>query len=279
MITDVPIDAMQCSGPGKSSKGVYISNRWYGNQDILLRAADIDRNAWFNGKLQFGWQPGTGLDWEQGMKLEVKTQRLPFFVWNKRNINRCRKEGLNWGFAIGSPFLYEKFTPTNERLKSAIMFPLHSAPEYLTCGWEQTAADFKKLADAHGLGATMCLHPEDYQNKTILSSLEKLDICVTCCGDKFYNRYMHRFVDLVSAHELVVVDRASTSLFYAAVLKRPIMLMESQIKIARDDYFENDEYAPNWLRQNYPWAVAGGYNQDQALSELGQEYVDVPRIR
>ena len=87
--------------------GIYLSNLWYGHQQILIEYLGLDPMLVpLFGRLQNGWQPTTGLDYEQGMRLEVSWGHDPFWVWSRRNIENCRAAGLTWGRAIGAPFLY-----------------------------------------------------------------------------------------------------------------------------------------------------------------------------
>src|SRR3990167_542554 len=74
-------------------RGIFLSNLWYQHQQMIVAAMGFDpRLVPLPGKLQNGWQPGTGLDGEQGMKTEVIADRLPFYLWSRRALQNALAE-------------------------------------------------------------------------------------------------------------------------------------------------------------------------------------------
>ena len=257
---------------GLSSRGAYLANHWYGHQDILLKYAGFSPQLALYAKLQIGWQTGKnmGLDGEQGFKEVVKIQKLPFFVWDSKRLKLAESQGMTWGHAIGAPFLYKDIKEYNgTKISSAIAFPSHSIPEYeIKSGWEEFAEDFVLWTKAMGLEATVCLHPNDYLNEEVRSTLACLE--VTCCGSLFYIDYLQRFADLVRAHEVVVVNKASSPMFYAAALGKPVYCRG---KLPITEPIHPDEPLidcdPAWIQKNFPWTINGSNGVESALAELG----------
>lgn len=274
-ILDVSTEWLTFNMAGRSSRGTYIANHWYGQQDILLRHAGMDPKSALYGKLQIGWQTGKnmGLDGEQGFKEVVKIHRLPFFVWNAERLKLAEQQGMTWGTATGAPFLYKDYgTYSEEKIQSAIAFPSHSIPEYaIKNGWGEFAVDFVLWSKSMGLGATICLHPNDYENVTIREALDCVKVEATCCGGLFYTDYLQRFADLVRVHEVVVVNKASSPMFYAAALNAPVYCRG---KLPVTDPIHPDEPLvdcdPAWIQKNFPWTINGTDGRQSALDELGQ---------
>lgn len=259
---------------GAATRGVYLSNLWYGQQQILLRYAGLPAGSYLPAKMQIGWQTGKnmGLDGEQGFKEVVKIHRLPFLLWNSERLKLAEAQGMLWGHAIGAAFLYMNAAAySDEKIKSAIMFPSHSIPDYeIKSGWKELADDFVGWARSMGLGATICLHPNDYANGHIRGTLA--DYTVTCCGSLFYEGYLQRFADLISAHEIAVVNKASSPMFYAASRGVPVYCRG---KLTRTEPVHPDEPAVDcdlsWIKAKFPWALDGSDGADSALTELGIE--------
>jgi hypothetical protein len=281
-ILDVDMSILTLAPPGRSARGAYLANQWYGQQEILLRYARLPVDSYLFAKMQIGWQTGKnmGLDGEQGFKEDVKRQKLPFFLWSNEQLALAKEQGMTWGSAIGAPFLYREYEKyAGPKINGAIAFPSHSIPEFeIRAGWREFCIDFVDWTGAQGLSTTVCLHPNDYENAAIRSACLSIDgIALTCCGGLFYNDYLQRFSDLISAHETVVVNKASSPMFFAAALGKPVFcrgLLPTTDPIHPDEPIVDCDR--EWIARKYPWAITGAVMAEYARTELGADCIVSP---
>ena len=268
--------------PGRSPRGVYLANQWYGHQATLLAYMGLPLDTPLHGKIQIGWQSGTGLDAEQGCRLEVTHYRLPFYVWGPRHLRACQAAGLGWGHGIGAPLLYSeawKNADATERSGVALGMPSHShAPYWIDDGWRAWAQDFRQWARAQGLVPLACLHPADYVRDATLAAIEDEGVPVTCVGGAFWPGYPDRLVGLLASSAVVVTDRVCSPTFYAAALgRRSIVRGTPRVpgNVPADEW-RAVEVDHDWAAREFPWTVDGSDGRDAALRELGAEFVRSP---
>lgn len=260
--------------------GIYLSNLWYGHQIILLEHMRLDpARVALPGKVQHGWQPGTGLDYEQGMRLEVTHGRDPFFVWGRRQLDNARAAGLGWGKAIGAPFLYiapQASPPFRER-SGLLAFPTHSVnADMMVQGWQTYADDLAARAKAEGFAqATVCLGYRDWQDE-VRTVFADRGVATACLGGPFNRRFLHDFIALVEAASAVVSDRACSAGFYAMWLGRPFSVSGTPLLSPGNELGPAGD--PEWLATHIPELAGGRFSASKsvAMRELGAEFVCSP---
>lgn len=271
---------------GKSSRGAYLANQWYGHQAALLRYMGLPTDEPIHAKMQIGWQPNTGLDGEQGMKLEVRKQRLPHLLWGNRHKVAMASQGITWGHAIGAPFLYGAARAVEalmshlllgSRRVRPIAFPCHSVEGYsILSGWREFAVDLVEWSRAQGWdGATVCLHPTDYARTELRVALEAVEgVSLFCCGGIFDTGYLGAWLRAVAAHDAVVVDSATSAMFYAAWVGKPVFCRGNPLRTSPHHPDDAQEKDHTWIASEFPWAMNGATGApivDAAGRELGAD--------
>ena len=270
--------------------GVYLSNLWYGHQQILVEYLGLDpKLVPLLGKVQHGWQPLTGIDYEQGMRVEIAAGRDPFWVWNRRNIELAKAEGFNWGRAIGAPFLYKypdsKWPKWSSPIESTLLaLPTHSISTLRVEGWELYAnwlADFAKVEGFTKVEAS--LHFMDYIDESLHRIFTDLGIEISTIGGYFQKNYLDKVVDRFNRVTAVVSDRVCSGGFYALLGGKPFAVCGPMLAATKQEDFDHDDLGPagdqDWIQKNIP-ALAGGKFCDKmrvAYDELGAEYVEDKR--
>lgn len=258
--------------------GIYLSNLWYGHQIILIEHMGLDpARVALPGKLQNGWQPGTGLDGEQGMRLEVTHGRDPFYVWGRRALGDARAAGLDWGVAIGAPFLYLRAKARSKPKKDTLLaFPTHSvSDDMIVTGWAEYADDLVAFARAEGFAhVVVCLGFRDWTD-TVAGVFAEREVRPVCLGGIFNRRFLNDFVDLVDRATAVVSDRACSAGFYAMHLGRPFQVRGQPLMSPGNDLGPAGD--PSWLATNVP-EVNGRFSASRRVAdrELGAEFVRDP---
>jgi len=263
-------------------RGIFLSNLWYQHQQIIVAAMDLDsRLVPLPGKLQNGWQPGTGLDGEQGMKLEVIADRLPFYLWSRRALDNARAEGLDWGEAIGAPFIYAfdgNLLPSGN--ESLLAFPTHSVdPDYPVAGWEVYADGLLAFARSEGLTPiAVCLYWRDFECAQTCSVFGKRGIETTSLGDPFQYGFFDRYVALARKHAVVTSERMCSAGAYALWCGRPFVVTSTPLAATHPDLDIGPAGDPEWLQHEFPELLHldGKVHREVAERELGLEFKKTP---
>lgn len=282
-VAAVPIPQTICAPPDfPCERGIFLSNLWYGHQQAIVRHMGLDpKLVALPGKLQNGWQPGTGLDGEQGMKMEVTRDRLPFYLWSSRAMRHARAEGLDWGRVIGAPFLYA--FPAPVRVSGGVglvAFPTHSVErEWRVAGWRAYASDLAMWAWAEGISPVRaCLYHIDYACDEIRQAFAAANVEVVTLGDPFGEGYLGRFAELVRAHEIVTSERVCSAGMYALWLHRPFWIRGRPLDATHPELDIGPAGDPSYLRREFPELLRHGHDvqRDTAARELGRDHVRSP---
>lgn len=259
-------------------RGIFLSNLWYQHQQTIVTAMGFDpRLVPLPGKLQNGWQPGTGLDGEQGMKLEVITDRLPFYLWSCRALNNALAEGLDWGEVIGAPFIYafERNLPPSDN-ESLLAFPTHSVdPDYPVAGWEAYATDLLAFAKSNGLSPiTVCLYWRDFECDSTCEVFKAKGIEVVSLGDPFKHGFLYRYEALVRKHAVVTSERVCTAGMYALWCGRPFIVHGMPLAATHPELDIGPAGDIAYLCKEFPELLRldGKVHREVAERELGLEF-------
>ena len=252
-----------------------IPNEWYEHGKLLRKCVGLESDLQIPGKLQHGWQTETGLDGEQGYKDEVRINRLPVYIWNSRNLENCKAEGVDHVVPMGAPFIYRSNGndpgPAENKL---LVFPFHSVPEYqIYSDWAKFSVAMLDTAKERGFnGATICLHHFDYQNERVRTEIRASGVDVVCLGDPMARCFMDRLVDLIRYHSAVASDRVCSAGLYSMLLNRPFFVYGEALE--NPDPIVGLGANRVWLKENMPSVLefTGKVDKDLAERELGLEF-------
>lgn len=257
------------SKPMFGSDVTYESNDWYNQRSILGAYCGVIDTA-IPGKLQHGWQWGTGVD-DEGRE-RIRHTSIKTWVWNGRNKEKAQSVGLDVE-AIGAAVLYledeKDFVPG----LGVLAVPYHSQPPYQIHKWDDwsreayfLAGDFKRK--------TVLLYYRDYQEAK--PHFENYGFTVCCLGGPYAEDFLPRLRRLIRAHELVIGDRISTTAFYANVWGRPFMLHGEPLVTELTDPFEGPGADREFAKREFPHFVSGKVDSARADYELGRENMRKP---
>ena len=257
----------------------YESNDFYNQREILARFCNnwIENNpehpipggATYGkaipGKLQHGWQWGTGVD-DEGRD-RIRHTNVEAWVWNKRNEQKANEVSVK-SIAIGAPILYTDWTLEEEKSdpKGVLVIPSHSQSPFNIKHWEDNiretswfCSDFKRK--------TTLLYYQDYSYAKPLYEAYGFTVC--CLGGPYAEGYLNRLKSLILAHEIVIGDKVSTSSFYANMWNRSFMIVGSALETEIPDPFSGPGGDKMFLKDTFPHFLKGEVNKDVALEELG----------
>lgn len=261
------------------------SSALYGHEAILQRyvggACVAGQPVPIRGKLQHGWQVGTGLDGELGFRLEVTMLKLPAFVWSSSNLVLAREAGID-AKAVGAPFLYLDDDPMGQPVcaNQLLAMPTHSVPEYRIgeSNWHGYGQRMLAIAKEHGMqGVTVCLHPLDY-TVGARAALEQTGCIVTQLAFPWEapQETLLRFRTMVLAHTAVTADRVCSAAFYTLLCRRPFFVSGPAIQTDPVDPDEGPSGDPVWIAAHFPTLRIDQIDRDMALHELGAENKRTP---
>ena len=249
----------------------YESNDWYNQRKILSRYTEtwtvdkIGNGSAIPGKLQHGWQWGTGID-DEGVD-RIRHTNVQSWVWNKRNETTAKDLHIK-SVAIGAPILYSPIIDIAEEpiTSGVLVIPSHSQPPFQIRQWEDTVRetnwfcnDFKQK--------TVLLYYRDYSYAK--QFYENYGFTVCCLGGPYAKGYLDRLKLLILVHELVIGDKISTSSFYANMWNRPFLKLGSPLETEIIDPFAGPGGDNEFIEKEFPHFLTGKINKDLALKELG----------
>lgn len=253
-----------------------LANDWYEHRTVLRRYVGMEADIQIHGKVQHGWQSGCGIDGERGYKPEHFQGRFPVFVWNRRNAETARADGVE-ATAIGAPFVYADLPPDpGPSDRSLLCFPYHSVPEYpLQTDWRQHADRLHDVARTHGFSrVTVCLHHFDFDNTETRDTLREAGVAVVTAGGALEPFFLARLIHLIREHAAVTSDRICTAGLYAEALGRPFFLSGEPLRSDPPDPDFGLGADRAWIRREMPEFLmfTGQTHRSVAMRELGEEY-------
>lgn len=218
----------------------------------------------FRGHLQHGWVTPMEAKASYGLMRSGIERFGVHLTWSSSGATLAREMGLN-ALAVGSPwawFLSNRGIPKAKveigRTEGAIYFPQHSLADQVA-----SKPDLRWLRRRFPDVSTVCLFWVDFLDPDMRRVMEDQGLRVVCAGYRGDSRwgtpwspvggrrgYLENLFSLLTSHDYVVVDHASTSMLYAASMNVPVRLSgrlqsgDSNRSAARefheyrDDYFE-----------------------------------------
>ncbi len=199
-----------------------VSNRYYGHDHVLARYCGLASPRPIRGEVQHGWNSTYGLVEVGGA---AKRTALPRFVWNRRNLDWCRREGIRDVEAIGAPFLYHPHEEAAAAPGSLLVCPFH--------GWEKgpVLGSFRAYVDAleeirgRFREVTVCLYWLEYANPDVHRLYQDAGYRVVTNGHRDGNPgFVAALSRHLAGHEYVTSNRIATIAFCALYLGRKFFL-------------------------------------------------------
>ena len=256
-----------------------LPNEWYEHAAIMRQYVRLESELQIPGKVQHGWQTETGFDGEQGYKDEIRIHKLNSYIWNRRNLEACRKEGMDRVEPIGAPFIYrdDGYDPGPAENK-LLSIPFHSVPEYqIYSDWKKFTDGMLQTAKEKGFdGLTICLHFFDYQNEQVRKAVKDAGADLICLGEPMGRKFMDRCANLIRYHSAVTSDRVCSAGFYALMLNRPFFVSGEVLE--NPDPLVGLGANRRWLKENMPSVLHfdGSVDRTLAEKELGLEFKKTP---
>ncbi len=248
---------------------LHPTNHYYGHAEILSRHAGLPSTPPIIGKLQHGWQMGSGFD-----EFGPVTRRIPKFAWSARNLTNAREAGFTRVTAIGAPFLYLLAESTVSDGTGTIAYPFHG-----TIGLDPERDDTRyvtEVLESEGPAVTFCLYYYDYEDPEIRAVYEETGARVITHGHRTDPEFLNRHLAELLRHERVVTNRVATVVWYAAACGR-------SVEVYGPDFGFDSQADQEFLarqREMWPMLYDGGLSGTEARElgahELGAEFVREP---
>jgi hypothetical protein len=204
---------------------VYRENHYYGHLRVLRDYCGVSGRP-IAGSYQHGWMPGTGI---AGTPPRTRWSK---FVWSRRNLESCRREGIAHVVPVGAPYLYLPDAPPASPArgeKSLLAFPFH--------GWQQEGvASVRESLEAYaqtleslvseGFGpVTVCLYHLEHERADLRAVFEQRGYDVVTAGPRDGNPdFLHTVRRHILDHGITTSNRIATATFYALHSGRPYFL-------------------------------------------------------
>ncbi len=249
---------------------MHLSNSWYGHAAILARYARLDPPPAIWGKVQHGWNLGTGFTPNEPPPL------MRGYVWSGRNLGCARQRGLRGVTAIGAPFLYLCHMEAHHDHGSlgTIAYPFH--------GWERQevigdhAALARELREREGGAVTVSLYWLEYEREDLRNAYVEAGHRVICHGYREDPTFLERQLRELQKHRRVVSNRFCTALWYGGILEREIAvygpIMGFEVASEGEEFRALQE--ERWPELSS--TVQGSRARELAEKELGSAFVMDP---
>lgn len=239
----------------------------YGHADILYSYCKVSGRPIIPGRLQHGWNQGTGVS-----KKEL-SEPWPFFLWSERNIASCREAGAMNTVGVGAPFLYlpELDEVPEPEPKSLVVFPFH--------GWEKRRlhGNIVRYADSlqelrrEGFDKiTVCLYWMEYEDPEVREVMKSRGFELETMGHRDTNPgFLERQRRLILRHAYATSNRVSTVAFYALALGRPFFYYGPAMGLSTTDDPTGRGFDA-WQRSEFPMLDFNGFD-DRVHREVGED--------
>lgn len=266
----------------KIKRQIYGSlNLIYGHYRILRNYCDLEKPFTITGEVQHGWRRDNGIYSENHPPKEDER----FFIWNRYNLKKAKKEGKTRFIPIGAPFLYiEPSTKKKDNSDDLLLFPMHSIPRIQYKDQIKSFGTYLEYIDKiknRFSDITLCLYWMEYENKELVRMIKRKGYDVTTLGHRHNNpRFLYKFINLVSDFGYVSSNSFSTAIFYSLYLKRRTFIYGG---------FSEEEFKgesgqnklQNRMRKKYPELLWENFDdkcyKEIANKELGLEYKRTPQ--
>jgi len=215
----------------------------YGHREVLIAANGLPKSTLFLASIIHGWGFETN---PFGMtKIRARNfQCYPVYAWSHRSANTIRSNtGLEVS-VIGSPWSHllqslginseEKVhaTPTSRRV---LYFAPHSMPGGTTRHTDMEFDVIFKKSSADEM--TVCLFWLDFIDPEIRKHYSNYNVKIECVGFRGSSgfetpwapiggrvSFLPKLFELISSHDLIIVDSVSTPFWYALSLGKNVMI-------------------------------------------------------
>lgn len=267
----------------------YPDNSFYGHAAILKSYAGVSLLYRVPGVVQHGWVGDNcgiyGNISEHGERERAAT----YFIWNRRNLARCRELGYRNAVAIGSPFLYlpDREPSGGEVLpRGLLLLPAHS------CEWtrlvdprESYRRYLDEVAELLSLfePVSVCLYWYDMENEEVVSLFQERKIEVVSFGHRSRSPdFLYNFRRIVGRYAYVSSNYFGSPVFYALSMGKKAFVFGSRFAYKNVDPSKKGRrsairnYAtvyPELLWENFN----DGCRRGIADYELGAEFKRTPQ--
>lgn len=198
-----------------------IQNHYYGHGHVMAAFAGLSRPRHIRGLVQHGWSPESPMTAHFGDFARMDPDRYLVFSHSSRIWLDC-PEDRDRTRAIGAPWVY--LTKMVGEVRAAdggapLVFPHHGTRLIRLDADHEAYAT--AVADEYG-PAVVCLHADDLSDPAIVRAWQSRGHSTVYAGDRRDPRFLLRIAGLVSEASVVVSNRISTPLFYAASWGVPV---------------------------------------------------------
>ena len=236
--------------------------------------------------MQHGWSVYNGIGPNNPDLIAFFDKSKRYYLWNKWNLSRSQKNGLNNTIGIGAPFLYlldiYKIT-TKPETKSLILFPLHSCESdnfiEIESVYEKYIKDINKIKSYFGTVA-VSLHNNEFKNDYIVDIFNRQSISTVCMGERDNNpKFLENFIDIVKNFEYVSSESWSSAIFYSLAMKKKTFIYGESMWYFNDEHNvgkQNIKKIENRYRNKYPQILWENFDHKSHYKigneELGLNY-------
>ena len=263
-----------------------IDNLYYGHYFILKEYCRIYLPYKINGEIQHGWnvRNGIGPNNYDLMALFDKNER--YYLWNKWNLSKSQKDGLNNTIGIGAPFLYllDMYSITTKpKPKSLILFPLHSCEHDNFIEIENVYSKYIKEINeikSHFGTITVSLYHTEFRKDYIVNLFTKQNISTVCMGERDNNpKFLKNFIEIVKNFDYVSSESWSSAIFYSLAMKKRTFIYGNSMWYSNDEHnrgYQNIKKIEDKYRKKYPQILWENFDHRShykiANEELGLRY-------
>lgn len=256
-----------------------LQNHYYGHSVVLARHCGLPRPRHIAGLLQHGWTPTSPLLYHF-----ADFPRLParhrYLVWSHRSRGWDPLDDRP-SVAIGAPWLYmppPRTTPVaTPGERRVVVFPAHGTKVVRMTG--DHAAFAAQVAAEYG-PAVVSLHDDDAGHREAAAIWAARGHVPVSAGQRRDPRFMCRIRSLISGADLVIANRLSTSVLYAAVLGVPVRITGPAFGLLLGTGVDAQGALHHQLRRTWPEFYDDSATLDDhrqvAARELGADAVREP---
>lgn len=264
----------------------------YGQREILLDYAGLDRSTLLTGILQHGFS--TKLNEAECITPRLRNfRRSPLWVYSAMREDALRELGHNNVKAIGAPWLYlpnDSIIPSAQvKVDRTIVFPVHTS---LSVDVSLSDSDIRRKirywkSISVGRPLTICLYWSDYLEEKWRRIAHDEGVVVTFVGLGEINpvwsphstriNFLSNLRSLIREHSHAIFETFTSGIFYTISEGLSVGYFP-QSQTEYESRLEEQVEGGRWISTNLP-RIVGEFVEASTLSERNSEFLGVESLR
>lgn len=249
---------------------MYQDNDWYGHRGILAEYCS-HKNSPVYATILHGWlwkvDPG-----RKGRRFKS----APFLMWNKRNLESCKLNGVENVISVGAPFLYlcKIIDRVNLNPEGTLFIPQHDTTHVF---YESPHLEFiENIEKQYPAPYTVSIFHNDPDFEQIAKIYKDAGWMVFSAGPRSSSDFLYNVYHCIVKHSHILSNDLTSAIFYAAYLGRSIRILDQHIWPNSLIHHIKDDQGFTEFVKRLMQGLSGDDARNLGALELGKDSIQTP---